>query len=328
LAPATGAARKASSAATTRSGPYFREALRDGEAQQFALGTASHKAGLYLATRAAAGQAVVVVKLEFDAVESAWRAAPGVTYVTDRQGVILVASRPAWRFAATLPLAAETARAERLALGVAALPPAPFARTGNGLLTLAGDNSGPYLPVATAPDAAGWRLHLALPLAGAVEPGARGVQAVTALIVLLLGIATAALVERAPTPPPHRASGKRGRPGHGRTAQREQERAAAGRAPRLCAKDCARPIAWPRWARSPPAWPMKPRSRSPRSATMPPARPAARSRHGGQVRENLAAITRLADRIGAVTQHLRGFARKGSRGTARSRWPRRSTARG
>jgi C4-dicarboxylate-specific signal transduction histidine kinase len=112
--------------------PYFREALRDGEAQQFALGTASHKAGLYLATRAAAGQAVVVVKLEFDAVESAWRAAPGVTYVTDRQGVILVASRPAWRFAATLPLAAETARAERLALGVAALPPAPFARTGMG----------------------------------------------------------------------------------------------------------------------------------------------------------------------------------------------------
>jgi two-component system C4-dicarboxylate transport sensor histidine kinase DctB len=47
-----------------------------------------------------------------------------------------------------------------------------------------------------------------------------------------------------------------------------------------------------------------------------------------EVRENLAAITRLADRIGAVTQHLRGFARKGSRGTARSRWPRRSTARG
>lgn len=33
-----------------------------------------------------------------------------------------------------------------------------------------------------------------------------------------------------------------------------------------------------------------------------------------EVAQNLAAITRLADRIGAVTEHLRGFARKGSRG--------------
>lgn len=296
--------------------PYFREALRDGEAQQFALGTASHKAGLYLATRAAAGQAVVVVKLEFDAVESAWRAAPGVTYVTDRQGVILVASQPAWRFAATLPLAAETARAERLALGVAALPPAPFARTGNGLLTLAGDTSGPYLPVATAPDAAGWRLNLALPLAGAVEPGVRGVQAVTALIVLLLGIATAALVERA-------------RQRRRRTAQLEsavahataelrsemQERAAAearaatlreglrqanrlatlGQVTASVAHETAQPVAAIRNYAT--------------SAALLLDRGMA-----DEVRENLSAITRLADRIGAVTQHLRGFARKGSRG--------------
>ncbi len=148
--------------------PYFQQALQTGQAQQFALGTASHRPGLYLATRAAGGAAVVVVKLEFDGIESAWHRAGGITYVTDRAGVILVASRPAWRFAATTPLDPGLARVERLSLGVAALPTAPFALARDGMVVPAGTDT-PHLAVATAPDAAGWRVNLALPLAGAAR---------------------------------------------------------------------------------------------------------------------------------------------------------------
>jgi two-component system C4-dicarboxylate transport sensor histidine kinase DctB len=41
---------------------------------------------------------VVVVKVEFDSVESAWARTSGASFVTDSNGVILVTSRPDWRF--------------------------------------------------------------------------------------------------------------------------------------------------------------------------------------------------------------------------------------
>ncbi|NKJ44039.1 ATP-binding protein [Novosphingobium sp. SG720] len=295
--------------------PYFRQALQSGQAQQFALGTASHKAGLYLATRAAGGAAVVVVKLEFDGIESAWRAAPGITFVTDPQGVVLVASRPDWRFAATAPLAPPVRQAEQQSLGVPALPPPPFARPSAGLLVPVGTAT-PHLLVQSARDAAGWRLNLALPLAGTVDPAVRVAQGTTALIVLLLCAVAAALVERA-------------RQRRRRTAQLEsavaqataelrseiQERTAAearaatlreglrqanrlatlGQVTASVAHETAQPVAAIRnYAAS--AALLLDRGES------------------AEARENLAAITRLADRIGAITQHLRGFARKGSRG--------------
>ncbi|WQD94981.1 ATP-binding protein (plasmid) [Novosphingobium capsulatum] len=295
--------------------PYFQQALQTGQAQQFALGTASHRPGLYLATRAAGGAAVVVVKLEFDGIESAWRRAGGITYVTDRAGVILVASRPAWRFAATTPLDPGLARVERLSLGVAALPTAPFALARDGMVVPAGTDT-PHLAVATAPDAAGWQVNLALPLAGAVYPAVRVAQAITALIVLLIGAVAAALVERA-------------RQRRRRTAQLESavaqataelrseihERAAAearaatlreglrqanrlatlGQVTASVAHETAQPVAAIRNYAA--------------SATL-----LLNRGESAEVAHNLAAITRLADRIGAVTEHLRGFARKGSRG--------------
>ncbi|WP_213980449.1 ATP-binding protein [Sphingomonas sp. dw_22] len=81
--------------------PYFRDAMRDGSAELFALGTVSRRPGLYLARRVDRGGSplgVVVVKVEFDSVESAWGRASGASFVTDANGVILVTSLPDWRF--------------------------------------------------------------------------------------------------------------------------------------------------------------------------------------------------------------------------------------
>ena len=68
-----GRARAASSTGITASRPYFREAMREGAGSQFALGTVSGRAGLYLARRIGAAGGVVVVKIEFDTVEAGWR---------------------------------------------------------------------------------------------------------------------------------------------------------------------------------------------------------------------------------------------------------------
>lgn len=83
--------------------PYFRDAMRGGSAELFALGTVSRRPGLYLARRVVRDRraiGVVVVKVEFDTVERAWARASGASFVADADGVILVTSRPEWRFQA------------------------------------------------------------------------------------------------------------------------------------------------------------------------------------------------------------------------------------
>ena len=87
--------------------PYFRGALRDGAAELFALGTVSGRPGLFIARRVEGGGrvlGVIVVKVEFDALEAAWARQPGPTFVVDRHGVIIITSRPQWRFRRTREL--------------------------------------------------------------------------------------------------------------------------------------------------------------------------------------------------------------------------------
>jgi two-component system C4-dicarboxylate transport sensor histidine kinase DctB len=82
---------------------YFVGALREGTQTEFALGTVSRRPGLYLAERvgpASEPLGVVAVKVEFDSLEAKWRDAEDGVFVTDRQGIVLLASNPAWRFRA------------------------------------------------------------------------------------------------------------------------------------------------------------------------------------------------------------------------------------
>ena len=80
---------------------YFRDALKTGQAEQFALGTVSRRPGLYLAHRVEENghvYGVVVVKVEFDAMEAAWARTRQVTFVTDAGGTVLLTSNPGLRF--------------------------------------------------------------------------------------------------------------------------------------------------------------------------------------------------------------------------------------
>lgn len=294
--------------------PYFADALRDGNGQQFALGTASRKAGLYLATRAAGGS-IAVVKLEFDRIEAQWRAAQGITYVTDAQGVILVTSRPEWRFAATAPIGPEVRDAEERLTGVSAIQPPPFVQSATNVIAPNGSDAS-YLRATSVPDSAGWRLNLALPLASAVGTAVRIAQGVALLVSLLLFATAAVLVERS-------------RQRRLRTVQLEN--AVAERTAELRKEILDRTAAEDRAAAL-----REGLRQANRLATLgqvtasvahETAQPVAAIRNYAtttamlidrgamtEARENLAIIERLADRIGAITAHLRGFARKGVRG--------------
>ncbi|WKL57586.1 ATP-binding protein [Asticcacaulis sp. ZE23SCel15] len=87
--------------------PYFRQAMTGVVAEQFALGTVSHKPGLYMAHSVSDdGKAigVVVVKMEFDAIEASWAQSPQLTYVTDRAGKVVLTARQDLRFQSQPPV--------------------------------------------------------------------------------------------------------------------------------------------------------------------------------------------------------------------------------
>lgn len=82
---------------------YFADALGDGTASEFALGTVSRRPGLYLAERVGTSErtlGVVAVKVEFDSLEGKWRDAKTGVFVTDSDGIVVLSSDPAWRFRA------------------------------------------------------------------------------------------------------------------------------------------------------------------------------------------------------------------------------------
>lgn len=183
--------------------PYFHEAMREGQAAFFALGTVSGRPGLYLSRRVDDARArrlgVIVAKVEFDALEDDWRTSGETTYVTDANGIVLITTTPAWRFRATRPLSAGVRR--RLAAsqtsGRAALDDLPFTATSPGLVRIAaGAPPDLYAHAAEPIPGMGWTLHLLSPSGEAVSRAVFGARAVALLSIALLAGLSGILLRR------------------------------------------------------------------------------------------------------------------------------------
>lgn len=291
---------------------YYRDAIAKGVGEQFALGSISRQPGLYLARRIRDG-GVVVVKLNFAAVERQWARAGGITFVTDAAGVILVTSRLQWRFATTQPIADTAAATARAEIGIDALRSPPIKQLGDSSIAVTGVR-GTWLMATTAADASGWRVNLALPVRNATGAIVRAAQLASGLLALVLS----ALIW-----------GWRGR--NRRRAQRTLalETAVAERT-----ADLSREIEERAAAEAQAAELRDGLRQANRLATLgqvtasvahETAQPVAAIRNYAasgeqlldrgeteEVRGNLRAIARLTERIGTVTEQLRSFARKGS----------------
>lgn len=87
--------------------PYFREALAGRLGRFFGLGTTSGKRGYYFAYPVREGErniGALVVKVDLDHTETLWGNTPEQLLVTDTNGVVILTSRPDWRFHASRPL--------------------------------------------------------------------------------------------------------------------------------------------------------------------------------------------------------------------------------
>lgn len=178
---------------------YYLGAILKGSAEQFALGTVSQRPGLYLTSRINDGDrllGVVVVKVEFDRVEADWRALGGQIYVADQRGVVLLSTTADWRFHVEAPLDEETQKEIRRSLqfGEAPLRPLPLTPD-DGLVQSAAPTPG--LNVLTRRDVptTGWHLDMLLPVDQAIRAEQSRLQTLVAL-VLLVGLLLAALLLR------------------------------------------------------------------------------------------------------------------------------------
>jgi two-component system C4-dicarboxylate transport sensor histidine kinase DctB len=87
--------------------PYFRDARAGQLGRFFGLGTTSAKRGYFFAAAVREGSRVIgvfVVKVDLDHTETLWGSTPEQLLLTDSNGVVILTSRPDWRFKATRTL--------------------------------------------------------------------------------------------------------------------------------------------------------------------------------------------------------------------------------
>jgi two-component system C4-dicarboxylate transport sensor histidine kinase DctB len=87
--------------------PYMKGALASGRGRFFGVGATSRIPGYFLSYALRSGErtlGVATVKVKLDAAERVWATLPGAMLVTDERGVVILGSRPEWKFQALRPL--------------------------------------------------------------------------------------------------------------------------------------------------------------------------------------------------------------------------------
>ncbi|GJD40180.1 ATP-binding protein [Methylobacterium bullatum] len=321
--------------------PYFRQAMADGAGSQFALGTVSGRAGLYLSRRIGEAGGVVVVKIEFDGVEAAWRQSGDGVFVADARGIVLVASDPAWSFATLREVGDDERKRIRAALefGEAPLSALPLHPVG-GMQDLVrvgrGSRTARTVLALDAPiPGTDWRLHTLTPVGPAVDRERMQAWIIAALGTGLACIGIATLAGRRRRTRRHLAQAAARREELERSVRErtleltdanrllrleieerrraeEERRQAEAERERLGRElaQAGRLAALGQFAAS-----MAHEINQPLAAIRSYADNAAilvRRGRGEEAAENAFAIGRLTDRIGGLTRQLKGFARRSS----------------
>ncbi|MDU9408736.1 MULTISPECIES: sensor histidine kinase [Pseudomonas] len=165
--------------------PYFREALAGRLGRFFGLGTTSGKRGYYFAYPVREDEhniGALVVKVDLDHTETLWGNTPEQLLVTDTNGVVILTSRPDWRFHSSRPLD----RVEQSAIAANQ----PYPTQAPPLLDI---DPNAWLTQSRALEETGWtvsilapRILLDRPVRSAVAVGAAALLALLLLLGLLI----------------------------------------------------------------------------------------------------------------------------------------------
>lgn len=171
--------------------PYYRLGWSKGGGEYFALGTVSHRPGLYLSRRIEGRDGpigVIVVKVEFAAIERTWRDERALSFVTDANGVLLLSSDPALRFRALQAIAPARKAQIKQALQFGGAPLTPLDITvGADGLTRMPDGTQAMTAILAVP-VQGWRLYHIEPLGGALQAARQHADMAAMLFFILLSL--------------------------------------------------------------------------------------------------------------------------------------------
>lgn len=179
--------------------PYFRGAMATGEAELFALGTVSGRPGLYLARKVApngAALGVIVVKVEFDRLETKWADSSGTTLVTDSSGIIIMASDPAWQFRSLAPISAATRERLRASrrYGDRSLAPLDLGRDDGNLRLSAADGDRLFRDATERISLPGTTLHQLQPMQSHRAAANATARVIFLVLLILVGAAIVTLL--------------------------------------------------------------------------------------------------------------------------------------
>ncbi|BAI76641.1 two-component sensor histidine kinase (plasmid) [Azospirillum sp. B510] len=186
--------------------PYFRQAVESGSGRYFGIGVTTGLPGFFLSHAVRQGPALIgvaVVKIDLEPVQRDWAAGGERVLVTDENGIVFLSSHADWKYRALRPLAdavkarlAQTRQYDRSELIPLGLHDGP--QMGNGArlvsLPLSAAGTGPvrraYLMQELELPEFGWTIRFLSDLEP-VEAQANGAAALAAMGVLLLAAAAA-----------------------------------------------------------------------------------------------------------------------------------------
>lgn len=177
--------------------PYFTQAVDGDLGRYFALGTTSLERGyFYAAPVRRGGQIIGVLTLKFtvDAFENAWRAGSSEIIVSDLSDIVFMSSRPDWHFRTLSQLdeaaLAQVGETQQYPLEqLIALPNTLEPLDGPlGLMRIEDDVTEDFVVSSTLLEDVGWRVWILVPA------GPAKTQALTALLVFALFVAFVGLV--------------------------------------------------------------------------------------------------------------------------------------
>jgi len=182
--------------------PYFKQAMTRGRSEQYALGTRSRIPGLFVARRVTTvgrKSGVIVVKIRFDRLEREWAGTLGTAFVASEQGVILVTSKPEWRFETIgkLDVAARTRLTAQVEYGDAPLRQGDLFASASIVSTASQYNKGAQFVAATDKLPNGWTVQVLAPLTTAIADARAFGRSIVALVFALIGGLAIAFVLRA-----------------------------------------------------------------------------------------------------------------------------------
>ena len=298
--------------------PYFIHAITGGLGRYFALGTTSGERGYFYAAPVRDGPqilGVVAVKFTVDAFEARWRDASSDIIVTDRAGIVFMASRPEWRLraSAALPPAKRAEIDQNRQYPLDRLTPLNMVRkTGPGGLQMAVIDGTEYLlSTSTATQAAGWTVT-SLRRAAPARLQAAALFAILTLLGLLIILAVRVLRHRAAQR--MRARKLLERRVEERTAALSHEITERRRTEETLRRTQANLVqAGKLSALGQMSAALSHEFNQPLQAVKAYAENAQTFLERGEtseVRDNIGRISRMADRMATISKHLRNFARR------------------